>query len=91
MTVNGEVKRVSTATTAGHVVTGGSGNTSVVRTSNSNPGTAVMVGTVTTAPNATEYVEEIVEAEGVVMAATHDEPLTKRPRMDGDGPHFEDE
>lgn len=90
VTVNGEVKRVSTASSAGHIVTGGSGNNSI-RTSNSNTGTAVMVGTVTTAPNATEYVEEIVEAEGVVMAATEHEPLTKRPRMDGDGPPYEDE
>lgn len=88
VTVNGEVKRVSTSTT-GHVVTGGSGNS--VRTSNSSTGTAVMVGTVTTAPNTTEYVEEIVEAEGVVMAAAQHEPLSKRPRMDGDGPPYEDE
>ncbi|XP_066949666.1 forkhead box protein K2 isoform X1 [Macrobrachium rosenbergii] len=89
VTVNGEVKRVSTASTAGHM-TGGSGN-SVVKTSSSSTGTAVMVGTVTTAPNSTEYVEEIVEAEGVVMAAAQDEPLSKRPRMDEDGPPYEDE
>ncbi|XP_068214262.1 uncharacterized protein [Palaemon carinicauda] len=90
VTVNGEVKRVSTTSTAGHM-TGGSGNSVVKTSSNSSTGTAVMVGTVTTAPNSTEYVEEIVEAEGVVMAAAQDEPLTKRPRMDDDGPPYEDE
>lgn len=50
-----------------------------------------MVGTVAAAPQTTEYVEEVVEAEGVVMAAPQQEPLTKRPRMEGDGPPYEDE
>ncbi|KAK7075214.1 Forkhead box protein K2 [Halocaridina rubra] len=90
VTVNGEVKRVSATSSAGHLVSSGSGNNSI-RTSTNNTGTALVVGTVTTAANTTEYVEEIVEAEGVVMAASQHEPLSKRPRMDGDGPLYEDE
>ncbi|XP_069991545.1 forkhead box protein K2 isoform X14 [Penaeus vannamei] len=86
VTVNGEVKRVSTATT-GHTVTG----TSNMRNSSTSTGTAVMVGTVTAAPHTTEYVEEVVEAEGVVMAAPQDEPLSKRPRVDVDESPYEDE
>lgn len=90
VTVNGEVKRVSTATTAGPTVTGPSGSSNM-RNSSTSTGTAVMVGTVTAAPQTTEYVEEVVEAEGVVMAASHHEPLTKRPRVEGDGPSYEDD
>ncbi|XP_047503026.1 forkhead box protein K2-like isoform X6 [Penaeus chinensis] len=86
VTVNGEVKRVSTATT-GHTVTG----TSNMRNSSTSTGTAVMVGTVTAAPHTTDYVEEVVEAEGVVMAAPQDEPLSKRPRVDVDESPYEDE
>ncbi|KAK8720866.1 hypothetical protein OTU49_015858 [Cherax quadricarinatus] len=90
VTVNGEVKRVTTATTAGQIITGPSVSSNM-RNSSTSTGTAVMVGTMTAAPHTTEYIEEVVEAEGVVMAASHNEPLLKRPRMDGDGPPYEDE
>lgn len=86
VTVNGEVKRVSAASGATINSTSGSNN---VRSS-AGTGTLV-VGPVTAPPQTTEYVEEVVEAEGVVMAAPHQEPLTKRPRMEGDGPPYEDE
>lgn len=86
MTVNGEVKRVSAA--GGATLTSASSSNNV--RSSTSAGT-LMVGTVTAAPQTTEYVEEVVEAEGVVMAAPEQEPLTKRPRMEGDGPLYEDE
>ncbi|XP_045116983.1 forkhead box protein K2-like isoform X2 [Portunus trituberculatus] len=86
VTVNGEVKRVSAA--GGATLTSASSSNNV--RSSTSTGT-LMVGTVTAAPQTTEYVEEVVEAEGVVMAAPEQEPLTKRPRMEGDGPLYEDE
>lgn len=86
VTVNGEVKRVSAA--GGASITSASSSNNV--RSSTSTGT-LMVGTVTAAPQTTEYVEEVVEAEGVVMAAPEQEPLTKRPRMEGDGPPYEDE
>lgn len=86
MTVNGEVKRV-TAPSGTSLTSAGSNNN--VRSSTGT--STLMVGTVTAAPQAAEYVEEVVEAEGVVMAAPQQEPLTKRPRMEGDGPPYEDE
>lgn len=88
MTVNGEVKRMSTASTMGASITGSGGNSNA---RNSSTGTALMVGTMTAGPHTTEYVEEVVEAEGVVVAAPHHEPLTKRPRMEGDGHPYEDD
>ncbi|KAK4326418.1 hypothetical protein Pmani_003071 [Petrolisthes manimaculis] len=89
VTVNGEVKRVSVGSSAGATISGSSGSN--IRSSSTGSGTTVMVGTVTAAPQTTEYVEEVVEAEGVVMAAPHQEPLTKRPRMETEGHIYEDE
>ncbi|KAK3858494.1 hypothetical protein Pcinc_035322 [Petrolisthes cinctipes] len=89
VTVNGEVKRVSVGSSAGATISGSSGSN--IRSSSAGSGTTVMVGTVTAAPQTTEYVEEVVEAEGVVMAAPHQEPLTKRPRMETEGHIYEDE
>ncbi|XP_050715297.1 forkhead box protein K1-like isoform X2 [Eriocheir sinensis] len=86
VTVNGEVKRVSAPSGTSLTSAGSSNN---VRSSTGT--STLMVGTVTAAPQAAEYVEEVVEAEGVVMAAPQQEPLTKRPRMEGDGPPYEDE
>lgn len=88
--MNGEVKRVSVGNSAGATISGSSGSSNI-RSSTAGSGTTVMVGTVTAAPQTTEYVEEVVEAEGVVMAATHQEPLTKRPRMEAEGQIYEDE
>ncbi|CAL4063454.1 unnamed protein product [Meganyctiphanes norvegica] len=81
VTVNGEVKRVSTGGTIEGSITGGAtGGT--VRTVSSSGGT-VVVGV----PAHTEYVEEVIEAEGVVMAAPQHrtmEPLIKRQRTEHD-------
>lgn len=85
VTVNGEVKRVSSSGTLES--TGGSGAT--VRAVSSSGGT-VVVGV----PTHTEYVEEVIEAEGVVMPAQHQyrtqEPLIKRQRTEHDHDDYAD-
>ena len=65
VTVNGEVKRVTGP------ITGSTNN------NNRNSG-AVMVGVVS-GPQTTEYVEEVIEAEGIIVAS---EPPNKKPRND---------
>lgn len=71
VTVNGEVKRVASA-----------GGQVAIQAPGQRPGqTTVLIGTSQT-QGATEYIEEVVEAEGVVLAA--DEPSMKRQRFEHD-------